>query len=110
MWINNLNYQKPSFTPDKNGNIILCEAVCFGPAEVYQYGINKDNQPYYLYEWLENDFYADENGTEIISFDTLIKHLRYMLDTVTKMENEEWILLYQKAIEFAENLMNNEKL
>lgn len=50
-------YKKPNFVPNKEGNIVLISKASFGPLEVYEWGIDADNNAFERYEWLENDFY-----------------------------------------------------
>ena len=61
-------YNKPKLMPNQDGNIILISKGCFGPVEVYEWGIDANKQAYERYEWLENDFYQGDNYWITIAF------------------------------------------
>ena len=50
-------YTMPDYVPAEDGNIILISKKSFGPLEVYEWGLDNNNNPYERYEWLEDDFY-----------------------------------------------------
>ncbi|MDE6780345.1 MAG: hypothetical protein K2J40_02655 [Ruminococcus sp.] len=91
-------YNKPSLTPDKNGNIVLIHKVSFGPLECWEWGIDCAGKPYELYQWCENDLYEDENYTKNISCSELKQKLNYMTELVSDTELSDWSEIYQKAI------------
>lgn len=43
-------YNKPKLMPNQDGNIILISKGCFGPVEVYEWGIDANKQAYERYE------------------------------------------------------------
>lgn len=48
----------------------------FGPLEVYEWGINQDQNAYELYSWLENDFYKDESYCIDIEMERLLEQIQ----------------------------------
>lgn len=92
-------YNKPSLTPDKNGNIVLIHKVSFAPLECWEWGIDCAGKPYELYRWCENDLYEYENYTKNISCSELKQKLNYMTELVSNTELSDWSEIYQKAIE-----------
>ncbi|MDE5834600.1 MAG: hypothetical protein K2H26_03665 [Ruminococcus sp.] len=95
-------YNKPTLTPDKNGNIVLIHKVSFGPLECYEWGIDFAGKPYEVYKWCENDLYEDENYIKNISCSELKQKLNYMIQSVSDTELANWCVLYRKGIEIIE--------
>lgn len=61
---------------DNNGNTVLLRILSAGPAEVWEWGINAEKQPYEKYQWCENDFYEDSSYIKLISMEELLKVLK----------------------------------
>ncbi|RKM55803.1 hypothetical protein D6853_09665 [Butyrivibrio sp. X503] len=69
-------YDRYSPKKDENGKIVLMTKASFGPLEAYKWGINADNQLYEEYQWIENDFFKDENYVRIITPEEYLEVLR----------------------------------
>ena len=96
-------YQKPSLTPDKDGNIVIISKVSFGPAEVFCWGIDSGGKPYEMYKWCENDFYEDENYAKSITFSELFRRLDDLIKTASDSGFSDWARSFEEARSFLEN-------
>ena len=61
---------------EDNGNTVLLRILSAGPAEVWEWGINAEKQPYEEYKWCEDDFYEDSSYIKEISLEELLKVLK----------------------------------
>jgi len=46
-------YSEPDMKPNKDGRRELVAKACFGPLEVYAWGIDLNGRPYKEYKWAE---------------------------------------------------------
>lgn len=92
-------YSKPDFIPDKDGNIVLISKKSFGPLEIYEWGLDADNNAYELYKWLENDFYEDESYCRNIEREKLQKQIHSIILLFRNNGLPEWADFYEKIIE-----------
>ena len=88
-------YSLPETTPNKDGNIVLIKMVCFGPLEVYEWGINADNSPFEMYQWCENEFLEDTSYNKTISW----KELEAKLSSCIKLFEQEGLIEWKSAYE-----------
>ena len=88
-------YSEPDMKPNKDGRRELVAKACFGPLEVYAWGIDLNGRPYKEYEWIENDFFADENYHIEISWDELISEIENMRDFFREREFYKWAETYE---------------
>ena len=79
IFIDRWNITKADFIPSKNGDTVLISAKSFGPLEVYEWGLDKNQVPYKLYNWLENDFFENDNYRVSITKDELINRIQYFI-------------------------------
>lgn len=63
--------------PASDGKVVLYSMTCIGPLQCDEYGIDEKGKPYYRYEWIENDFFEDDNETKNISEEELISVIEY---------------------------------
>ena len=96
-------YSFPDTTPDKDGNIVLKKMVCFGPLEVYEWGININNEPYELYQWCENEILEDTSYNKTISWKELDKQLRYCIGLFDQEGLAEWKDAYENTISWLDS-------
>ncbi|MDE6983585.1 MAG: hypothetical protein K2O99_03485 [Lachnospiraceae bacterium] len=92
-------YREPDLIPDKDGTVVLISKACFGPVEVYQWGINADGQAYALYEWLENDFYACDNYCITIEREALLKQIQQVIAEFRNSDLPDWAQLYETILQ-----------
>lgn len=107
LFIDRWVYHKPNLTPDESGNTVIIQMLSFGPAEVYEWGINSGGKPYEMYKWCENDFYEDENGTKNITFAELGRKINEVRQLAADNCLSDWVGIYELLLvmckEFAEN-------
>lgn len=92
-------YTKPDFVPNQNGNIVIIQRVSFGPLEVYEWGIGFNNIPYERYEWIENDFYEDENYRRNITREELFHQILSVVSLFKENGLSEWVTIYEKILD-----------
>ena len=92
-------YTKPNLIPDKNGNIIFISKKSFGPLEIYEWGMDRNNIPYELYKWLENDFYEYENYCRSITKEELLQRINRAILIFNRNGLVQWVKTYEKIIE-----------
>ncbi|MDE6363849.1 MAG: hypothetical protein K2L86_06225 [Lachnospiraceae bacterium] len=83
-------YHKPQFMPNQDGNIILISKGCFGPVEVYEWGIDANKHAYERYNWLENDFYTYENYCITIEREQLLQQIQDVILLFKNNDLPEW--------------------
>lgn len=69
------HYTVTKYKSDENGNRIIISKSSVSPAEIYEWGIDLQNQPYELYKWCEDDFYEDSCYYKVISKEELIEQI-----------------------------------
>lgn len=94
------NYIKPSFQPDKDGEIKLVHQLCFGPCEWWKWSMDKHGKFWVEYKWCENDFYEDENFKEECSKEEMIKKMQYMQIFFADYDLDEYVEVYKNAEQF----------
>ena len=90
-------YDGPDMVPDKDGRRKLIVQRCWGPLQVHEWGIDPNGKPYKEYNWIENDFFADENYHKEISWEELISAIDDMIDCYRKEESIPMAVLYEKV-------------
>jgi len=88
----------PNEESNKDGNIVLIKELSFGPLEIFEYGFTNDGKPYRSYEWVENDFYADDSYFEEIPLTELLKKLKDIIDDISDTELSNWKVIYEKVV------------
>ena len=78
IFIDRWNFTKTDFMPSENGDIVLISIKSFGPLEVYEWGVDKNQVPYKLYNWLEDDFFENDNYRMSITKEELINQVQYL--------------------------------
>lgn len=58
------------------------------------------SKPYEMYEWCEDDFYADENYTQNITVSELFKVIDEMMKLTADNGLSDWARLYEEARDF----------
>ncbi len=92
-------YTKPDLIPSEDGDIVIIKKVSFGPLEVYEWGIDFNNNPYEWYKWLENDFYENENYRKNITREELFNQIHSVVLLFKKNGLSEWITIYEKILD-----------
>ena len=92
-------YTKPDLVPNGTGDIVIIKKVSFGPLEVYEWGIDFNNTPYECYQWVENDFYEDENYRRNITREELFNQILSVILLFKENRLSEWITLYGKILD-----------
>lgn len=92
-------YRKPQLTPNQDGNIVLISKGCFGPLEVYEWGIDADKQAYEHYEWLENDFYQFENYCIKIEWEQLRQQIQNVIVLFRTNGFSDWAEQYETILD-----------
>ena len=92
-------YEKPDLSPNKEGNVVLISMKSFGPLEIFEWGIDRNNVPYELYQWLENDFFEDSNYHKAITKEELLKQIEIVISLFEKNGLSDWVDLYKSIIE-----------
>lgn len=90
-------YKEPDLSPNKEGNIVLISETSFGPLEQFEWGLDHNNNPYELYQWLEDDFSEDSNFCRTITKEELLKQIDRAISLFEKNGLSDWVDLY-KAI------------
>ena len=66
-------YSAPAQAPNKEGDVVLIRAASIAPLESWEWGVDREGRPYECHQWLENDFYEDENVRRSISREELLE-------------------------------------
>ncbi|MBR3641429.1 MAG: hypothetical protein IKN53_05325 [Oscillibacter sp.] len=74
--IDRWRYEPPHSEPDPNGDLALLRKTSLAPAELWEWGVRADGQPYERYRWCEDDFFADSSYDQLITKDALIGQLQ----------------------------------
>ena len=85
-------YSEPALKSDGNGQLVIFSKSSVAPAEIFEWGIDAEKQPFERYRWCENDFYEDSDYDKTISTEELIKQIeetssilkKHGFDTVSK--------------------------
>ncbi|RKM54141.1 hypothetical protein D6853_14480 [Butyrivibrio sp. X503] len=91
-------YSLPKTSPDSNGNIVLIMQSSVGPVEVFECGLDSDMKPYESYEWLENDFFADDNYCKEISEEELFHHIKKLMELFESNNIHEGVKAYEEIL------------
>lgn len=92
-------YRKPQLTPNQDGNIVLISKGCFGPLEVYEWGIDADRQAYERYEWLENEFYQYDNYRIKIEWKRLRQQIQNVIVLFRNNGFPDWAEQYETILD-----------
>ena len=93
------NYEKPDLSPNKEGNIVLISKKSVGPLELFEWGLDHNNIPYELYQWLENDFFDDSSFCRTITKEELLKQIDIVISLFGKNGLSDWVDLYGAIID-----------
>ena len=99
VFIGRWNYEKPDLSPNKEGNVVLISKTSFGPLELFEWGLDHNNAPYELYQWLENDYYEDSNFCRTITKEELLKQIDRVISLFDKNGLSDWVDLYEAIID-----------
>ncbi len=100
IFIGRWSYVSPDTKPNSDGRIVLIKKRSFGPLETYDWGIDANGLPYEEYEWVENDFYADENYFKYITKKELTEQIVKLISALTENGLPEWASTYQKILDW----------
>ena len=92
-------YEKPDLSPNKDGNTVLISEKSFGPLEIFEWGLDCNNEPYELYQWLEDDFFEDSNYCRNITKEELLEQIDEVISLFEKNGLSDWVRLYTAIIE-----------
>lgn len=92
-------YKEPDLSPNRAGNIVLISKMSFGPAELWEWGLDHNNNPYELYQWLEDDFFEDNNFCRTITKEELLKQIDRGISLFDKNGLSDWVDLYKAIID-----------
>ena len=90
-------YVGPDLVPDKDGRRKLIMYRCWGPLQVHEWGIDPNGKPYKEYNWVEDDFFADDNYHIEISWEELISKIEYVIDFFRKEGHPEVAEVYEEV-------------
>ncbi len=88
-------YSPPKTVPNAEGDMVLIQQCSFGPIEVFEWGVDKNNRPYEQYQWLENDWYEDENYRKKITTAELLNQINRVIALFQQEHLTEWVEIYQ---------------
>ena len=100
--VGSLFYSAPQSVPNKDGRIVVIRMKCFGPLEVYEWGIDADQSFYEMYQWCENDLY-DDNYDKKISKEKFIEQIENMKRLIQGTEAADWAETYDKILRMIED-------
>ena len=87
----------------------LISMHCFGPLEVNELGIDADNRPYELHEWMEDDLYEDENYCKNISVEELISDIEDYTKDFQKRDLSVQVLACERMISWLKDNYSERK-
>ena len=99
-------YTIPDLVPKQNGDIVIIKKVSFGPLEVYEWGIDFNNTPYEWYEWVENDFYEDENYRRNITREELFNQILSVVSLFKGNGLSELVTIYEKILDGLNSMLS----
>ncbi|RGC53818.1 hypothetical protein [Absiella sp. AM29-15] len=99
IFIDRWNITKADFIPSNNGDTVLISAKSFGPLEVYEWGLDKNQVPYKLYNWLEDDFFENDNYRVSITKDELMSRIQYFISIFESNGRMDWVDYYKEILE-----------
>ncbi len=94
----------PSTSPDKNGNTVLISKKSFGPLEIWEWGLDSNDNPYECYQWLEDDFYEDESYCRNIAMDELLNQLYSIVSDLKSNDFYDRALIFENVIKKVKSL------
>lgn len=92
-------YDRPDLSSDKEGNIVLFSKKCLGPLEIFEWGLDQDQNPYERYAWLEDDYFEDLNYCRTITKEELLKQIAIAVALFEENGLSEWVHLYEGMID-----------
>ena len=95
-------YSAPQSVPDKDGRIVVIKMKCFGPLEVYEWGIDADGDFFEKYQWIENDLYDDDYDKKI-SKEKFVKQIENIKSLIRDTEVSGWKDDYDKILQMIED-------
>lgn len=104
IFIDRWNITKTDFIPSENGDIVLISIKSFGPLEVYEWGLDKNQVPYKLYKWLEDDFFENNNYRMSITKDELINRIQYLISVFERNGQLDWVDHYKEILKKVNNI------
>ena len=87
-------YSAPAQEPNKEGDTVLIRASSIAPLESWEWGVDREGRPYEQHQWLENDFYEDENVRRAISREELLETVDDLIRQLREKQAEEWAEVY----------------
>lgn len=103
-------YEKPELSPNKEGNVVLISMKSFGPLEIFEWGTDRNNEPYELYQWLEDDFFENSNYCKNITKEELLKQIEKVISLFDKNGLSDWVDLYKTIIDRSNSLFKGDPL
>ena len=89
-------YSQPIPAPNANGDAVLIRASSIAPLESWEWGIDREGRPYECHQWLENDFYEDENARSTISWEELLEQIERLIPRLQGIHEDEWAEEYAR--------------
>ena len=83
-------YSAPAQAPNKEGDVVLIHAASVAPLESWEWGFDREGRPYEQHQWLENDFYEDENVRRPISREELLETVDGLIRQLRENREEGW--------------------
>ena len=83
-------YSAPAQEPNKEGDTVLIRTSSIAPLESWEWGIDREGRPYEEHQWLENDFYEDENDRRTISRGELLETIDSLIRQLREKREEGW--------------------
>ena len=73
IWLDGVLYSAPAQEPNAEGDTVLVSIASVAPLESWEWGVAREGRPYEQRQWMENDFYEDENDRRAISREELLE-------------------------------------
>lgn len=105
IFIDRWDITKTDFMPSENGDIVLISIKSFGPLEVYEWGLDKNQVPYKFYNWLEDDFFENNNYRLSITKEELINQVQYFISVFESNGQMDWVDHYKEILEKLDSLI-----
>ena len=87
-------YSAPAQAPNDEWDTVLIRAASIAPLESWEWGVDREGRPYEQHQWLENDFYEDENVRRAISREELLETVDDLIRQLREKQAEEWAEVY----------------
>ena len=96
VFLDSWRYSAPAQAPNDEGDTVLIRAASIAPLESWEWGVDREGRPYECHQWLENDFYEDENVRRSISREELLETIDSLIRQLREKREAEWAEVYER--------------